>query len=758
MELCRHLELQLANGNRTSDELAELAAILEHLHGRRAMVDCVVSALMPLKPDGGLLALAEYPWKAIYTTNFDRLLEDAFAAKGRKLSVVRSQFDWEATHDHTAVPLFKIHGCISQDRAFGHHASMVLTEEDYTNYENYRKMLFQRLAQDIAGADSWVIGYSMRDSHVRSLVDEAIKQQRSFGAPGRTYLLVHEYDDERAALLRQRGIKEVAEGNLNTLAHALTLTDIPRPSRPTVDVAAALPFELEPCTVQVHTDTSPSNARRMFFGGTATYGDIRAGLTFERDREYELKKLDQLATVILGVSGTGKSTLARRILHALSTDGWLCFEHRGEFPLSPDHWLEYEATLSEAGGKAVLLIDNCPTFQRQVNSLIRRLPPDGALRLLLTAETSAWKPRQKDPRLFTNSQTETLSALSASEISLLRDLLVNTPSLRSLVSPTFANRGRADQIDHLRRRCSADMFVCLKALTASESLNDIILREFAAIDPGYQDVYRLTAALEAAGALPHRQMVLRLSGVSASIIGTTLEVLEGLVDERAEHHAHSNDQGIYLWKTRHEVIAQIVARHKYSDPEERLQLFQTVIETANPTYYVELRSLRELCNGEWGIKSLPSPADRIKLYRLISNVVPTDRVSRHRLVSELLDVDELGEAESELRAATDDLSLDPPFQRYRVRLLIQRSRAPNLLHEDRKAILRQATTEAETGLRRFADNKYMYLVLGDVAEEWHSLTGETGILEWAILKIRHGYDQLKDPDLIDRVDRLRRIQ
>ena len=72
-------------------------------------------------------------------------------------------------------------------------------------------------------------------------------------------------------------------------------------------------------------------------------------------------------------------------------------------------------------------------------------------------------------------------------------------------------------------------------------------------------------------------------------------------------------------------------------------------------------------------------------------------------------------------------------------------------------MLRQAVTEAEFGLKRFRESKYMYLVLGDVAEEWHTLTSETGLIEWAVLHIKKGYEILQDPDLLDRVDRLRRL-
>ena len=598
----------------------------------------------------------------------------------------------------------------------------------------------------------------MRDAHVRSLVDEALKQQRNCGAPGQIYLLVYEYDDERATLWRQRGIREVVQGDLNAFAHALTLTEAQPPSTRTSCDAYALPLCLEPCTINVNTDTSPSSAKRIFFGGAATYGDIRSGLTFERDREFELKKLNHLVTIIIGVSGVGKSTLARRILFGLSKEGWKCYEHRPEFPLSPNAWIDFEQKIAETGEKAVLLIDNCPTFQRQVNVLVRNLPLDGALRIILTAETSAWKPRQKDPRLFKEAQIEVLSVLSRSEILLLRDLLVNATALSPFISTQFSGRSHSNQIDHLRRRCSADMFVCLKALTESDSLDDIILREYAAIEPSHQDIYRLTSVLEAAGALPHRQMVLRLSGVSATQISSTLDVLEGIIEETKEADKNATEEDVYLWRTRHEVIARIVTRYKYSDPDELRQLFENVIEGANPTYYVELRSLRELCNGEWGIRSIAEPAHRIALYRKISEIVPSDRVSRHRLVKELLNIEMLGDAEVELRMAIDDLGLDPPFQRFKILLLIQRSRSTGLLPDDRKAILRQAIIQTESGLNQFKDSKYMYLVAGDVAEEWHNLTKSIDLVEWAIENLHKGHERLLDPDLLDRIDRLLRLK
>jgi hypothetical protein len=212
------------------------------------------------------------------------------------------------------------------------------------------------------------------------------------------------------------------------------------------------------------------------------------------------------------------------------------------------------------------------------------------------------------------------------------------------------------------------MFVCLKALFSAETLDEIILREYASLPESEQTLYRTTAALEAAGALPHRQMVLRVTGLPASIIAGALEILEGLVEEEEKTYS----LGIYLWRTRHEVVAELISRYKF-------------------------------------------------------------------------------DAEAELKAAIEEVGVDPPLQRYRVRIYVLRSRLPGLLEEDRRTILKAGLAEAESAISRFADNKYMYFAAADVAEEWFRLTGEIHLVEWAKTVLQGAYEKLLDPDISDRL-------
>jgi hypothetical protein len=198
------------------------------------------------------------------------------------------------------------------------------------------------------------------------------------------------------------------------------------------------------------------------------------------------------------------------------------------------------------------------------------------------------------------------------------------------------------------------------------------------------------------------------------------------------------------------VVAEVISKYKYAEPAELFELLSRVIETANPSYYEESRTLREMCSASRGIRALPDRDQRLTLYRRISYVMPADRVARHRLVSELLRDERVADAEAELVRAVEDVGLDPPLQRYKVRLEVARSRAPGILLEDRRAMLSHAFTEAEAGIRRFPDSKHLYIALADLAENWHDLTGERGRIVWAAQILEEAYERLLDPELAER--------
>ena len=129
-DLAKALWADVSKTDSQSDDLIDTASILERRHGRRPVVEVVRSKLSKLEPTGGMSALPQFGWNAIFSTNFDKIVEKSYRSAGIPLAVIRSNFDLTSKESREDLSLYKIHGCISQDRGFGDRASMILTEQD----------------------------------------------------------------------------------------------------------------------------------------------------------------------------------------------------------------------------------------------------------------------------------------------------------------------------------------------------------------------------------------------------------------------------------------------------------------------------------------------------------------------------------------------------------------------------------------------------------------------------------------------------
>lgn len=762
VQLAKLLETALANGESLSTDLMELSGMLERRYGRAAVIRVVREKLKGLVPAGGLLVLPEYRWASIYTTNYDTLVESAFSRCGKQLVPIRSNYDYGRIDTKDGVTLFKLHGCVTQDISDGHKGRMVLSEADYDAYLDFRQSLFKRMQVDLLTKDVLFLGHSLRDPHLRREVKEASDAQRSSGAPGHIYCLIYEKDNDRAALMEDRGIK-VAFGGIdefmNIVAEATSASSVAY-SVSMTDTESPLPTALRASThIISELRTREANVTSMFNGAPASYADIANGFTFERSVEDSLRRQlvsaasDKVCATIIGVGGVGKTTVARRIADRARRDGVLAWEHSPQFPLKAKPWLAVTRDLMSESKFGLLVVDNSPQFQSEVNALVDGLSehPVSALRLLLIGERSAWLPRKKSPKVFSRGIVQNLYLLDAADIERMVSLLSHRDEIRRLIDPNFATLSVLAQVERLRRRCSADMFVSLKHVFGAEGLDTILLREYAELTPDLQDVYRTVAALEVSGTHVHRQLIIRLLGIQADTLRGMLNLLEGLVDEYDIKPA----DGLYGWRTRHEVIAATLSRYKYSEQDELWRLLHNVVEQINPAVWLERQTISQLCNADFGIKRLSARQRRLELYRALIAKAPGERVPRHRLISELLAADEIDEAEAEIRLALEAVGLDSPIHRSRTRATVRRAvRVQGLLVEDRVALLKEARRLAYEGVRRFPDDKYSYSVFEEIAWAHFELTNSVEYIDEAISMMRRGFDLILDPDLGDKLHRI----
>ena len=259
--------------------------------------------------------------------------------------------------------------------------------------------------------------------------------------------------------------------------------------------------------------------------------------------------------------------------------------------------------------------------------------------------------------------------------------------------------------------------------------------------------------MESSGVHVHRQLVMRVLGIRADAIGPVLAGLEDIIHETTVDER----QGIYAWHGRHKVIMDIVSAHKYYDQNKRVDLFEKVIDSILPTYDIEIRTIRELCNTDSGIITIPDKEDQNILLRKMMSIAPGERVPRHRLIRNLIELNQFDRADTEIRIFQNDFGLDGPATRYRINLATARAtRSPGLLLEDRVVLLDRARELAAAAGAKYSMNKSILGAYCEVGIEIAKLTGRVSVFDQAITELKNAEERIGDPDISRMIMNLER--
>ena len=109
-------------------------------------------------------ALVEMKLPLIYTTNYDRNIEQAFAIRDVPSHTIANLGDILSARADTSTQIVKLHGTFEED------ASLVLTETSYFDRFEFESPIDIKLRADILGKTLLFIGYSLRDINVRYML------------------------------------------------------------------------------------------------------------------------------------------------------------------------------------------------------------------------------------------------------------------------------------------------------------------------------------------------------------------------------------------------------------------------------------------------------------------------------------------------------------------------------------------------------------------------------------------------------------
>lgn len=742
--------------------LREISGLAENKRNRHDLIKCVRNKFKSLRAHGSILNLPLYPWKSLYTTNYDCLVEDSYKRANKPLKTYSSNFDFSGDAEPGTTKLFKIHGTIDKDTADGHSSRMILTDLDYGLTEEFREILYDRLKSDISpGTAVLIVGQSLADEDLREIIQRTISINQKAMTAGRITLMLYEKDENRAKLFELRGLR-VVFGGIDDFFHALT-ERINAQTLVISDTENPLDFvtNLRPVTIDVndHVDPSRADISAIFSGWPATYSDISRGFTFDRTVSNEISQYfienTKICSVLLGASGVGKTSAARQSILRLRGLGFLAFEHKVDHPLSSENLLKLALRLKSKGQQGVILIDEAHSHLYELNNLIDMLAVGDcqALRIIMVSTRNHWGPRIKSPNIYAHGKEFHLSQLSQKEIDLLLGVVDSVPEMRALVEQGFGGFSPHERRRRLVERCEADMFVCLKNIFASEKFDDIILREYGSLTLESQEVYRWVSAMENAGIKVHRQLVMRILNIDANSIRGTLSNLADIITE----YDVNTKEGIYGWRVRHYVIAGIIAKYKFYDIEKIIDLFEKVISHISPTFEIEIMTIRQLCNIESGISTIPDKSKQNTLLRRMMSIAPGERVPRHRLIRNLIDLGEFEKAESEIRIFEKDFGKDGSVARYRIALMIARASNTNGLPlEDRLVILDEARELAVSAVARYDTNKYVLSTYCELGVETFKVTGKHDVFDDAMATMKKAESRLGDPEITKMLLRFQR--
>jgi len=597
-------------------DLARIAQVVELRNGRPELNAFLSGRLANLEPDDYLLWLFSLPWKAIFTTNYDRVIERAYELipdPAQRAVPMSASADLVSYNPGFEVPVYHLHGAL-----FGTaNPHVLITLNDYANFRERRRMLFEVLKLSFATAPLLYVGYSNNDPNWRMVLSE-LQTELSPASMPPSFRVSRHTDPLDVEILASQGVQTIPA----SLAHfadevrrqlgairvdPTTLTRIEQ--RVPTDLIEA--FRATPAPVArlldswTYVNQAPfheqPNADAFLKGDIANWGTIAQSIPFERDiRETVVDEVLDVATspdavqralLVLAPAGYGVTTLLMDIAGRLAVDrpGFI-FMHRGGKPLIEGD-MEFASSLHD--GPTIFIVDNAADREPALVNAMHRLRETKRHVCLVAGERiNEW--RQRPTRL--QARQFAIEPLSEGEIDRLLDCLERQGALGRL-----ADLGRDMQRGVIRISHQKELLVTMREATEGRAFDAIIEDEYRGIGSDVaRRMYGVVCTL-------YRLKTLARDAVVASVLGLDLAQLYQETRDATEGvvvwESLDEDMGTYAARARHHTIADVVWHRALSDAE-REQNQQAILAALNLNYPTDVRAFEHLVRDDDAVDSI----------------------------------------------------------------------------------------------------------------------------------------------------------
>jgi SIR2-like domain len=618
------LSARFLGGKEAEKSLAQIAEYCFAVSDLRTVQSYVAEIFDAFEPAGFHKLVADFNWAALATTNYDQVLQKAYAANQRRLQtplpVLRSndRIDHEL-RDGKKVQLLKLHGCITtvDDEAL----PLILTVDQYVAYRSGREKLFRRF-EELAGERTVVfVGYRVEDPNIREILQ--VLEAPNVSRP--THYLVTPGAGDLDKRVWSRKKIETIDGTFQQFMEALD-SRIPRAlrslrvnefSHPLVtrfrtnaalsEVAKSF-LENDVFFIHEGMSTEAADPKTFYKGSSYGWSAHRANLDGKRnvtasilDEAVMIDETDRprLADLYLikGYAGSGKTVVLKRV----AMDAALIVEKvvlyvKADVRLNPDALMEI---VSHVGERVFVFVDGAAKRAGEIEYVLKALRARRApVTMFITERIAEWNTECQALDTYVDTEYD-VRHLSKNEID---DLLEKLEASSALGVMEFMTP--QDRVSRLMEYANRELLVALYEITSGKSFEDIILDEYRQIaSDRARRIYLIVCALNRLGVPVRAGLVRRVTGISFDEFKAEFfKPLEQIV--LTEEYRPAADMA---YRSRHPSIAQIIFERALPHQLDRFDLYIDLLKEIDIGYAPDRTAYRELIRSKHLLELFSDP-------------------------------------------------------------------------------------------------------------------------------------------------------
>ncbi|WP_407558117.1 P-loop NTPase [Vibrio parahaemolyticus] len=594
------------DGEFKSESLAHVSDLAESTHSLFDLQDYIKEYFSGLVPAEFHSVICDFNWRAIFTTNYDHLIETVYRECRNNLKrvvpILSNDDSLDITRkDSDIIPLIKLHGCISRTR--DNKIPLILTVEQYNESLSSRKRLFNHLYELAYEYTIVFVGHSLQDANIRSVLS-SLEKEASNGM--RHYLLKPNVKQPEIDLWARKKITAIDitfENFLRTIESEIsedmkvlgsTKSNNSHPiklkytnnSNPSSLVTKLLSEQLDYLYSELPYEVA--TAEEFYSGIDLGWYPIAEGLAIKRSLFEELireiierpdseRGYNTELFCLKGEAGCGKTILLRQLAWEARASSVGVTLWVKDIPfIDVDALVELCENTNE---RLFIFWDNAAINSIEIYRTFNKLLKFNVKVTIITAERhNEWNMRCDDLDSILTKSHE-IRYLSESEIKDLVKLL----EINKCLGPNLINKSFEKRCEEFKELHGRQLLVALHEATMGKPFEDIIHDEYKNIFPIEAKRIYLTICTMNRLRLPVRAgLISRIHGICFDEFNDTLhKPLEKVVVVRQDKN------GDYFYTARHSEIAEIVFNRALIEQSDRYQEYISIIRKLNTSYQTD---------------------------------------------------------------------------------------------------------------------------------------------------------------------------